>query len=88
MKIKEGFRLRTVGDSNIIVPTGKAVLSFNGMITLNGTGKAVWECIEAGKTAEETAKHLTSIYSIGYEQALKDVNELCDKMVKAGIAEK
>ncbi len=88
MKIKEGFKLRTVGDSNIIIPTGKAVLSFNGMITLNSTGKYVWECFEQGKTEGETARLLASTYGIAQEQALSDVKELAEKMIKAGLAER
>ena len=35
MKIKEGFILRKVGGSNVIVPTGNETNEFNGMITTN-----------------------------------------------------
>lgn len=31
MKIKEGFILRKVGGSNVIVPTGNETNEFNGM---------------------------------------------------------
>ena len=33
MKLKEGFLLREVAGSNIVVPVGKAELDFGGMLT-------------------------------------------------------
>ena len=43
MKIKEGFILRKVGGSNVIVPTGNETNEFNGMITTNDTGAFIFE---------------------------------------------
>ena len=45
MKLKEGFVLREVGDSCVVVPTGSE-LNFNGMISLNETGKTLWKALE------------------------------------------
>lgn len=38
MKIKEGFILRNVAGSYVVVPIGEATLDFNGMMSLNETG--------------------------------------------------
>ena len=35
MKVKDGFVLRAIAGSNIVVPVGAATAQFNGMITLN-----------------------------------------------------
>ena len=45
MKLKPGFVLREVAGSCVVVSTG-AELNFNGMISLNETGKAIWKCLE------------------------------------------
>lgn len=38
MKIKEGYLLREVAGSNIVVPIGEGELNFSGVITLNDVG--------------------------------------------------
>ena len=38
MKIKDGFILRTVADSCIVVPVGERSIDFSGVITLNEVG--------------------------------------------------
>ena len=38
MKVKDGFVLRAIAGSNIVVPVGAATAQFNGMITLNDSG--------------------------------------------------
>ena len=45
MKIKSDFLLKKVADSYVVVPVGKATVSFNGMITLNETGAFLWETV-------------------------------------------
>ena len=42
MKIKEGFILRTVAGETVALPTG-GVTNLDMMITLNGTGRFLWE---------------------------------------------
>ena len=45
MKLKDGFVLRKVGGDNIVVPTGDT-LDLNMMVTLNETGRFLWEKLE------------------------------------------
>ncbi len=87
MKIKEGFRLRTVGDSNVVVPTGKARIGFNGMITLNATGAFVWNSIEQGMDAEATAKLLSAEYGVDINTAREDVAYFYGRLTEAGLVE-
>lgn len=52
MKLKEGFILRDVAGQAVVLPTGDE-LNLNMMITLNETGKFLWERLgqETGETA-------------------------------------
>ena len=42
MKIKQGFVVRKVGDSHVVVPVGELSKTFHGMINLNETGAFLW----------------------------------------------
>ena len=63
MKIKDGFMLRTVADSTVVVPYSEAV-DFNGMITLNRTGAFIWKQLQTETTRDELIALLIKEYSI------------------------
>ena len=44
MKIKEGYRLRKVGNNSIVVAVGG--INFTGLITVNETGTFIWKIRE------------------------------------------
>ena len=52
MKQNPNFLLREVADSLVLVPVGEATKKYPGMITLNATGKFLWEALAAEQTAE------------------------------------
>ena len=45
MKLKDGFILRTVAGETVVLPAG-GVTDFDMMITLNDTGRFLWELLE------------------------------------------
>lgn len=87
MKIKEGFKLRTVCGNSIVVAVGKASLHFNGLITLNSTGEFIWSRLEQGSDEQKLARELAEEYSIPAEQALADVREFIVKLKGADLLE-
>lgn len=42
MKVEKEFVLREIAGDYIIIPTGKTVLDFNGLITVNEVGASLW----------------------------------------------
>lgn len=58
MKIKEGFILRDVADKTFVVAVGELSKTFNGIITLNETGKFIWKLLESETTEEEIVEKL------------------------------
>ena len=72
MKLKDGFVLRTVAGETVVLPTGGAA-DFDMMITLNGTGKFLWE--QLGNDVEEAdlVKALLAEYDVTEEVAAKSV---------------
>ena len=48
MKIKDGYIIREVAGSNIVVPIGDEQMSFGGIMTLNPVGAFIWKLLENG----------------------------------------
>ncbi|MBE6663118.1 MAG: PqqD family protein [Ruminococcaceae bacterium] len=71
MKIKEGFILRDVADKTFVVAVGELSKTFNGIITLNETGKFIWQLLTKDTTEEEIVEKLL----IEFEDAQRDVVE-------------
>lgn len=73
MRIKEGYILREVASHTIVVPTGTEVVNFNGVITLNKSGKLLWEELSKGASQEELVAKLLDVYDIDKQTATADV---------------
>lgn len=84
MKIKEGFALRQVAGTWVVLPLTDATVDFNGMLTLNDSGLILFKMLENDTTREEMAASLTSEYDVDYNDALADVDAFVEKLKKAG----
>ena len=84
MKLTEGFVLRTVAGETIVVPTG-STLDLNMMITLNGTGKFLWEKLEKGIEYDELVAALLEEYDVDETTAKAHVNAFVEKLNANGF---
>lgn len=84
MKLKEGFVLRTVAGDTIVVPTG-ATLDLNMMITLNDTGKFLWEKLEKGAEQKELVAALLQEYEVDEATAQNSVAAFVEKLNEHGF---
>ena len=75
IQIEKEYVLRQIGDDYIIVPVGKSVLSFNGMITVNETGVFLWEQLVKGTTKEKLLRTMVETYEVTQKEAEKDIDE-------------
>ena len=78
IRIEKEYVLRQIGDDYIIVPVGKAALSFNGMITVNETGAFLWEQLVEGTNKEELLRTMLETYEVTQEEAERDIDEFLD----------
>ena len=75
MKIKQGFILKEIADTFVVVPVGENMVDFSLMITINETGAFLWKCLETDKTREELADDLMSEYEgATREEMLEDID--------------
>lgn len=87
MKIKDGYMLREVAGSHVVVPTGKAALDFSGMITLNGTGAFLWKQLSTDKTERELLCALLEEYDVDEKTAQEDISGFLAKLKAADLYE-
>lgn len=73
MKLKEGFILRTVAGQTVALPTS-GVTNLDMMITLNGTGKFLWERLAVGADKDELVNALLAEYDVDRERAEQSVD--------------
>ena len=86
MKLKEGFVLRDVAGSCVVVPTG-ADINFNGMISLNDTGKTLWQRLEAEATIDDLVDSLTAEYDVDRDTARVGAERFVEKLRQHGFIE-
>ncbi len=73
MKIKEGYVIRDLGEEIVVVPTGEEAARFNGVISLNETGRLLFETLQEGATKQELIALLQEHYDVSEEQLAQDV---------------
>ena len=79
MKVKEGFLLRQVAGQTVVLPVSDE-LDLNMMITLNDTGKFLWEKLESGAEKDELVDALLSEYDVDRERAEKSVDAFAARL--------
>ncbi len=80
MKIKDGFVLREVAGSYVVVPVGKRADEFNGMVHLNETGAFFWKMAEKGCTRKELIEEGFNTYEVCEDDIAKDVDRFIDTL--------
>ena len=73
MKLKDGFILRTVAGETVVLPAA-GVTDFDMMITLNETGKFLWERLAVGAEEADLVKDLLAEYDVTEEVAANSVS--------------
>jgi len=84
MKLKSGFVLREVAGSTVVVPTGGDV-NFNGMISLNETGKTLWEALGTETDADGLVQALLAEYDVDEATARAGVDTFVAKLREHGF---
>ena len=86
MKIRDTYILRSVAGENLVVAVG-ANVNFNSVMTLNETGKFLWEKLTADTTKQALIDALLSEYDVDKETAERDVSAFIEKLKINNILE-
>lgn len=87
MKIIKEFMLREIAGEAMLIPVGKTVTEFKGMISLNGVAAFIWSNLEKVETEEELIALILEKYDVSEEEAAKDVHGLCTALREVGFIE-
>ena len=85
MKLKDGFLLRQVGDSHVVVPLGARTVDFRCILTLNETGAFLWERLGEERTAEQLTAALLEEYAVEPAVAAADVDAFVSALREKGL---
>ena len=85
MRVKNGFILREVAGTFIVVSVGERVKEFNGVINLNETGATLWRALEKDVTEEDLVKVLLNAYDVDESLAREDVAAFVKKLKDAKL---
>ena len=84
MKLKDGFIVREVAGQIVALPTGDD-LDLNMMITLNDTGRFLWEKLENEVSKEELVTALLAEYDVDEATAKAAVLSFTAKLSANGF---
>lgn len=84
MKIKKGYVMQKVAGENVVIPTSDNLV-LNKMITLNETGKFLWELLQKESTAEDLVQALTQEYEVDETTAKASVERFVEELKKNGF---
>lgn len=87
MKIKDGFVLREIAGSHIVVPLGSQVVDFGAVIQLNETGAFLWDLLQQNCEKEELLSALTNEYDVDIDKACNDIDIFISKLKGADLLE-
>lgn len=86
MKVKDGFILRTVAGETIVLPTGGTV-DMDLMITLNDTGRFLWQAMEQETTEEAMLQAMLAEYDVDEATARKSISDFVSRMKELAFLE-
>ena len=79
MKLKDGFLVKEVAGQTVVLPTGDD-LDLDLMITLNGTGKFLWEKLQSETDEAALVAALLAAYEVDEKTAAESVAEFVKKL--------
>jgi Coenzyme PQQ synthesis protein D (PqqD). len=87
MRIKKGYIVRNIVDCFVVVPVGERVIDFKGIMTLNDTGKFIWDCLANDIQYEQLLSMLLDEYNVDESTAKTDLEEFLGKARVSGVLE-
>lgn len=85
MKIKDGFVLKELSGSYLVVPLGSQVTDFAHIIKLTETSAFLWKKLESECEVEDLISALLQEYDVDRETATKGVNSFVSKLKESNL---
>jgi Coenzyme PQQ synthesis protein D (PqqD). len=87
MRIKNGYIVREIVDTYVVVPIGERVVDFKGLMTLNDTGNFIWKCLSNDIEYDKLLSMILDEYNVDEDTARADLDEFLNKARESGVLE-
>ena len=89
MRIKDGFKLRSMAGVDMVVGEGLEQIDFSKIVSLNESASFLWKSVQGRDFDEdELVRLLLDKYDVSEDVARRDVAALLDKWTETGLLEK
>lgn len=85
MKLNPDFIPRELMDDFLLLPSGQAALDFNGIITLNEMGRAIFQLLPQVESEAELTQRLLEEYDVGEAELRADLSEFLGQLRERNI---
>lgn len=85
MRVKDGYVMREVAGTFVIVPTGQAAVDFNGLMTLNEVGAFIWRQLATERSEDGLLVALLGEYEVDDATARIDLEEFMSALRVADL---
>lgn len=85
MKLKDGYVLRRIADFYFVVPLGKEIGNFNGVITLNESGAFLFRLLKREISGVDLLQRFLEEYDVEKELALIDIDQFLSELRENGM---
>lgn len=87
MRIVPGFVVRQIVGETIAIPSGDAARQLSGLLSLNGSGKLLFDLLQSEQTHASLVNALLDNYDIDPPTAEADVSEFLQTLRDADVLE-
>lgn len=85
MKLNPDYIPRELMDDFLLLPSGQAALDFNGIITLNEMGRAIFQLLPQVESEAELTQRLLEEYDVGEAELRADLSEFLGQLRERNI---
>lgn len=86
MKIKDGFALREIAGTPVVVPLAENLVAFSNMITLSDTGAFIWKSLsENDLSKDQLLQMILDEYEVTEDLASTDLDNFINSLRKANV---
>lgn len=87
LRIRDGFMLREIADTFIVIPIGEKTVEFNGLMTLSESGAFLWNNLKNDVSENTLLLAILGEYTVDEATAKEDINNFISALISKGLIE-
>lgn len=85
LKVNPDVVLREIAGECFLIPTGKTLLKYDGLIQVSPLEAELWNLLTQGTSKEELVQTMLNVYDVQDRVLREDIQEFLDKLSDSGI---